>query len=202
MGCSALAGRGLPGWGTLNGGRGLAAGCRQAASSLKVGASSIFQATEEAVLANGVDFSPRGLGPVPSVLKQRKSRASPFPWSPGFQGNGAGRTRAPCGWDAGRGSERQPLRDGEQMGNVRAGDQDFLIDVFCQEPFEVEKGPTSQTLSGLMATFPRSYWRQIASFPASKPVSCFWETTVGPWSFPSDVVEVNAASLINHRALP
>lgn len=30
--------------------------------------------------------------------------------------------------------------DGEQMGNVAAGGKDFLIDVFCQEPSEVEEG--------------------------------------------------------------
>lgn len=82
------------------------------------------------------------------------------------------------------------------MGNVGARGKDFLIDVFCQEPSEVEEGLTSQTLNGLKAT--TSHWRQIASFPALKSVRCFWATSVGPWSFPSDVVEVNAASLINH----
>lgn len=84
------------------------------------------------------------------------------------------------------------------MGDVGTGGQEVLIDVFCQEPFEVGEGPTSQTLNGLKATFPTSRWRQIASLPVLKLVSCFWTTAVGPGSFPSDVVEVNATSLINH----
>lgn len=84
------------------------------------------------------------------------------------------------------------------MGNVGAGDKDFLIDVFCQDPSGVEEGPTSQTFNGLKATFPLSYWRQIASFPASKLVRCFWVTAVGPRPFASDKAEVSAASLINH----
>lgn len=37
------------------------------------------------------------------------------------------------------------------MGNVGSGDEEFLIDVFCQRLFEVEEGPTSQTLNGLKA---------------------------------------------------
>lgn len=84
------------------------------------------------------------------------------------------------------------------MGNVGVGVEEFLIDVFCQGLFEAGERPTSQTLNGLKATFPTSCWRQIASFPVLKPVSCFWASAVGPWSFPSDVVEVNAAGLIKH----
>lgn len=76
-----------------------------------------------------------------------------------------------------------PPRNGEQMGNAGAGDEDFLIDVFCQELFEVEERLTSQISNKLKATFPTSCRRQIASFPALEAVSCFWENAVSPWSF-------------------
>lgn len=69
------------------------------------------------------------------------------------------------------------------MGSEGAGDGEFLLDVFYEEPFEVEEGPTSQTLNGLKPTFPTSCWRQIASFPVLKPVSCFWAAAVDPGSF-------------------
>lgn len=42
------------------------------------------------------------------------------------------------------------------MGSKGAGDEEFLIDVSDEEPFEVEEGPASQTLNGLKATFPTS----------------------------------------------
>ena len=45
------------------------------------------------------------------------------------------------------------------VGAVGAGDEAVFIDVFCSEPFEVGKGPTSQTLNGLKAIFPTSCWR-------------------------------------------
>ena len=46
-----------------------------------------------------------------------------------------------------------------RWGGVGAGGEEVLIDVFCQEPFEVGEEPTSQTLNGLKAIFPTSCWR-------------------------------------------
>lgn len=45
------------------------------------------------------------------------------------------------------------------MGGVGAEGEEVLIDVFCQERFEVGEGLTSQTLNGLKAVFPTSCWR-------------------------------------------
>ena len=74
----------------------LASGCRQAASSLKVRAASILQATKEAVLVNGSDYWQKGLGPdilcpgTEEVLGQLH-----FPQSPGSQGNGGWEYKIP-----------------------------------------------------------------------------------------------------------
>lgn len=59
--------------------------------------------------------------------------------------------------------------------------EEVLIDVFCQEPFEVEGGPTSQTSTGLKATVPTSCWRQTVSFPVLNPVSLLLDDCSGPW---------------------
>ena len=74
----------------------LASGCRQAASSLKVRAANILQATKEAVLVNGSDYWQKGLGP--DILcpgTEEVSGQLHFPQSPGSQGNGGWEYKIP-----------------------------------------------------------------------------------------------------------
>lgn len=75
----------------------LASGCRQAASSLKVRAASILQATKEAVLVNGSDYWQRGLGP--DILHPGTEEVSGqlrFPQLPGSQGYGGWEDKIPA----------------------------------------------------------------------------------------------------------
>lgn len=78
------------------------------------------------------------------------------------------------------------------MGSVRPGDKNSLIDECCQEAFEVEEGPTSQTLKWIKGDIP---WVLLEP-------DCFiscpeaGQLVLGP----SNVVEVNATNSFNHQA--
>lgn len=75
----------------------LASGCRQAASSLKVRAASILQATKEAVLVNGSDYWQRGLGPdILGPGTEEVSGQLRFPQLPGSQGYGGWEDKIPA----------------------------------------------------------------------------------------------------------
>lgn len=120
-----------------------------------------FSGAKGIVLANGTDDLHRGWGP--DALHPGTEEGSGqlrLPQLPGFQGSWGLESRAlPGGHEVGMlgeevSSNRQGLGSRWEMRELVM--RSFSLMCFYEEPFELEEGPTSQTLNGLKVTFPTS----------------------------------------------